>query len=535
MLRRIVLVLLLCAVFRACPAAEWTVQSLVSAAPSCSVIDPVRTTTQDQWQPGLVAQGRISWFRLRSPEAASPRLLVANGPRTGTWWSHPDSATPVVRSRETDPQLALHWPRRFAFELSADSGWQYHCFEAGALRPLNFELEDPLRLAYRERNEWIALALTLGVMLAAGAFGGAYFLRLREPAYGYYALYVAGFVCYLLHLTDVLHELLPLSIRHRTASGVLGWMAMAWTAVSGLRFAFVFTNVDQRFPLIARTAGGLVAIISIGCVIGATLLVAGIGIPPILPLLINGSFVAIVALAMPVFLREAWQGQIQARYFVLGWTPLLLSIGLIAISAISGEAFDPSQNAVLLTAAMSSVALGLGLADVSGRWRDERDAARRDIERDALTGVLSRLALMKHLERAEPGSSLLYFDLDHFKRVNDFHGHPFGDRALRHFANIAGQHVRTIDRFGRIGGEEFVAILPGVDVRQAALVAQRIRRSLLAQPLDQLELSVSIGVAEREAGETAEQWLARADEALYRAKSLGRNRVEPAPPESSSS
>ncbi len=161
--------------------------------------------------------------------------------------------------------------------------------------------------------------------------------------------------------------------------------------------------------------------------------------------------------------------------------------------------------------------------------------------RDALTGLLNRRAMHDLLDaqagkrrRAEDRFSVLMIDVDHFKAVNDRHGHAIGDRALTHIARLMGQALRAQDRLGRLGGEEFLVLLPGCDRSQALAQAERLRLGVRAAPLLDAELSValtvSIGVAEwAGVGEDPSRVLARADQALYRAKGLGRDRVEAAP------
>ena len=120
--------------------------------------------------------------------------------------------------------------------------------------------------------------------------------------------------------------------------------------------------------------------------------------------------------------------------------------------------------------------------------------------------------------------------MDHFKRINDRHGHPVGDQALRHVAALLQSAMRTSDHLGRFGGEEFVLLLPNTPMNQAETVAEKIRDLLHRSPLDaeatSIPLSVSIGVAQwRENVEDISRVLSRADAALFQAKVQGRNRV----------
>ena len=158
---------------------------------------------------------------------------------------------------------------------------------------------------------------------------------------------------------------------------------------------------------------------------------------------------------------------------------------------------------------------------------------------DQLTGLHNRRYLTRHLETlfansASSGRRLafLIIDADHFKSINDSYGHDVGDEVLSEFARRIAANVRGIDLACRFGGEEFVVVMPDTDVSLAWSVAERLRQSVEAQPFaiscppGALNVTISIGVAGSEGPEdSAEALLRRADQALYRAKRDGRNRV----------
>ena len=177
-------------------------------------------------------------------------------------------------------------------------------------------------------------------------------------------------------------------------------------------------------------------------------------------------------------------------------------------------------------------------------------ASRRSMEtlamHDTLTGLLNRRAihdraLSEHnrLRRGATNSplSVIMLDIDHFKAINDRYGHEAGDRALRAISEFLLAQLRSYDGLGRWGGEEFLMLLPGADQAEALAVAERIRANLAqARPAlpdgTQVSLSASLGVAtldDTSVGAVGEQWLddlvRAADQALYRAKNAGRNRV----------
>jgi two-component system cell cycle response regulator len=158
---------------------------------------------------------------------------------------------------------------------------------------------------------------------------------------------------------------------------------------------------------------------------------------------------------------------------------------------------------------------------------------------DPLTGVYNRRYMNAHLERkimeiAETAKpvSILMVDIDHFKAVNDSFGHTVGDEVLKGMAERASLCLRDSDMVARYGGEEFVVVMPDTDDRVAARVAERLRQSIARESFaaatqkQAVRMTVSIGCAStRDPMETSESLLARADEALYKAKGLGRDRV----------
>tara|TARA_R110002049_G_scaffold2750_2_gene21652 strand:- start:508752 stop:510977 length:2226 start_codon:yes stop_codon:yes gene_type:complete len=154
---------------------------------------------------------------------------------------------------------------------------------------------------------------------------------------------------------------------------------------------------------------------------------------------------------------------------------------------------------------------------------------------DPLTGVANRALFDETIKKmtAEtvaggPSFSLIICDIDHFKRVNDVHGHPAGDEALINFASILGEHSRDGDLVARYGGEEFLLLAVNCDNATAATRAEAIRAALERTPLNGLggeSVTSSFGVTEFQAGDSAETVLARADRALLKAKDNGRNRV----------
>ncbi len=159
---------------------------------------------------------------------------------------------------------------------------------------------------------------------------------------------------------------------------------------------------------------------------------------------------------------------------------------------------------------------------------------------DSLTGLANRRRLFDCLEqevyraqRYGTALSLVMFDIDHFKRINDSWGHATGDWVLCRIARETHQLLRKTDQAGRYGGEEFVVLLPETDLSEALLLAQRLSRRISDTVITPehdapMPVTVSVGVAALASDETGEELIHRADQALYRAKQNGRNRVETA-------
>ena len=175
---------------------------------------------------------------------------------------------------------------------------------------------------------------------------------------------------------------------------------------------------------------------------------------------------------------------------------------------------------------------------VSERILELHETLRTHAMHDPLTGLWNRAAILnsfaEELDRAareKKSVAVVLSDVDHFKRVNDTYGHPAGDAVLREVATRLRSSMRSYDRIGRYGGEEFLLVLPGCSPTDAVNVANRIRRTVECKPIDvgtqSICVTASMGVAVScpESNEM-DALIQNADGALYRAKEGGRNRVE---------
>ncbi|HEY1392373.1 MAG TPA: diguanylate cyclase, partial [Methylibium sp.] len=360
-------------------------------------------------------------------------------------------------------------------------------------------------------------------------------LSLRTEEMLYYGLYVGSQALYLLYIMGEGFAFAPFSLL--APLGSLTWIL---PAVSGLYFSVCFfsslMSLHLRMPRV-DTAVRWLAVINGVLGIGS---VFAPGQAQFLLLSVANLVLILPCLAM-LFLaaRFALGGSRHAQLFVTGYA--LLIVFTVLRTWQLGTAQVPSGWIYYgLPAAMviSALLLVAALAEQALEERRALAAARAEAERDPLTGVRNRrsieafvLAALRRAERSQKPMSLLYMDLDHFKRINDTHGHGRGDDCLQAFVRLAQHELREGDALGRVGGEEFLAVLRDTDALAARSIAERIRATVADAPAahgeEPIHLTVSIGVAcVPPLTASVDHVIDAADRALYRAKAAGRNRVE---------
>jgi len=309
-----------------------------------------------------------------------------------------------------------------------------------------------------------------------------------------------------------------------------------------LGFVFVLTGVQRYLGNHVRSAA-LLAVI-------AALFVAGFVLDPLRE---NSSLRVLVFAALHMLLL-GWAGlllwcseragmrifQRMAAVLLLGFSAVMALRSLAAL--VPGVPF--TQGDVQTVAFLAAMVFGflLTMAFAVMMFREKQVELADLAERDPLTGMNNRLSLdeiagtyMQRADRHGQELSVLLFDLDHFKQINDKFGHQVGDRVLTEVAHRISRVVRGDDVAFRFGGEEFLALLPGAGLDQAEEVAERLRSVLSQAPFEiaghRLVLTASFGVVQYQArGESWEDCIRRADEALYRAKRGGRDQVSRALP-----
>lgn len=228
----------------------------------------------------------------------------------------------------------------------------------------------------------------------------------------------------------------------------------------------------------------------------------------------------------------------RSAYFVLvSWLPLL-SLLIVRVGEVIGLWTGPPWLLHALPGAslFAGLIFMIGLSDSLQQLRRDRDRASRLASVDVLTGAMSRPAIQNRLQACVAESqrhglplSVVFFDIDRFKRINDDYGHGIGDSCLKIIALRTRNRLRTYDSLGRWGGDELLVVLPDTQLEEAMGVAENLRSAVNCRPLsidDHLfEATLSLGVAELADGETAAQLMDRVDAALYASKAGGRDRV----------
>lgn len=219
-----------------------------------------------------------------------------------------------------------------------------------------------------------------------------------------------------------------------------------------------------------------------------------------------------------------------------------LPLGTLCVLDYSPRELTPAQLQILqglrnqVMRLLDYRRLNLGQQRLLHELDQARSTMQQMAQTDTLTGLLNRRAFeaqlitaMKQRQLPSGVATLMVLDLDRFKQVNDTHGHQVGDQVLSELANILRQTLRSHDLLCRWGGEEFLALLPGLSPQQAGKVAQRIHQALADHPVRigslTIPLSASIGLAQAQEGDEPDAIIKRADDAMYQAKSSGPGRT----------
>lgn len=399
---------------------------------------------------------------------------------------------------------------------------------SAAAMPVSVELLQAVHRADLVHVGWRAISLSSLLVLAALALG--FWVGIGERSYGYLMLTLLaqfGFFALVggeVRVVPWLAEALGGDPRFAHLFGLLA-------VITGVIFLAHYLELRTRQTRLMR----LLDACSVGlCLLWvASLLTGGAWVATLakLGLLLTVSAVLVAGVV------GAMRRQRAAYFLMLSWLPML---ALVALRLVEPQA--PWTHGAWIGYAfhaafvVSGLVITIGLADTIQQLKRDRDHASNLATYDALTGALSRPAIEGRLKSAVAEAhrtgrplSVVFFDVDRFKRINDDYGHRVGDSCLRIIGLRTRNRLRNFDLFGRFGGDEILVVLPNTRLSEALGVAENLRSAVNCRPLaidgHSLEASLSIGVAELAAGESAEHLLERADEALYASKAAGRDRV----------
>ncbi|MEJ7747488.1 MAG: diguanylate cyclase [Luteimonas sp.] len=429
-------------------------------------------------------------------------------------------------------------------------------------------LYTPKAFAELARDSQLGIGLYYGILLALFFSNLVLWLWLRDNSHAWYLFHISAFGLVLFCLNGLAFEYLWPNSTWTVDKSVPVMICLAQIGMQ--QFARNFLELDRRWLLGDRI--GLAMIVFFGLLIVAALLLPYRIVTPIASQAVFFSVLWIIVETVVVLRR----GYAPAKLFLLAWAVFLLGTAIYTAVAFNLMPKNfVTEYGVQIGSALEMLLLSIALAYryASLRNRNEqlvRDAnehlehnvtlrtaelshaleqlgeangrLRESSQRDALTGVYNRRHFRESFERilhdarhAARPVSLLMADLDHFKRVNDTHGHLVGDDCLRWVARCLDETLADYNAVvARFGGEEFVAVLPGSDMSAAMRAGESLRQRISARPLRigerDIHLTVSIGVHAIDTSQDsrADDAIRAADEALYAAKGQGRDCVRPA-------
>lgn len=240
---------------------------------------------------------------------------------------------------------------------------------------------------------------------------------------------------------------------------------------------------------------------------------------------------ALIYLKGPALIYWAYPTLISV-YFILK-PRLAMYLTLITVLAIAPALINQMDMIMFVTAIMTLVVNNIFVYLFATRMHKNAQELSLLVRRDPLTGAGNRRALDEKLnelialnKRTNQHASLLVLDVDHFKNINDTHGHATGDQVLIQLTDLIKSRIRATDSLYRFGGEEFVVVLVGASLNAAKEIAEELRHGIESNKLiEDIVVTISLGVAEFTIEESGASCLNRCDKAMYQAKESGRNKV----------
>lgn len=552
---------------------------------SVTDLDKVQALPESDWKPmgstntvNIGFSDNAVWIRATLPPAVEDRVLKIAYPlldHVSLAWMQDGEIVREYQVGDRRPFDARPIPNRnFIFPVPDSEATLMALIrvESEGSMQVPISVVSSIKFLSDEQVHYGWQAVFLGIMIAMAVYNIFVMLIVRHSAYLWYVLTVVASAMVILNFNGLLFQWLwpdaPIINRYFTAP------VIAANVLFATMFAIHYLQMQKYSPWSYRIMQSVAVVSLAGVVFGA------FGDYQTATAFVSILAVVVAPLAFVIGLVVWRKGQVLAGFYALAWAPLLIGhlinaiskIGLIPASILTEAA---PQIGVTLEVMLLSFALAYRISlerkrrlqaqertlDVQRRANQTLEArvqARtEELERaneqlkaltitDGLTQVANRRLFDEKLEtewaRARRHGhylSVIIFDLDHFKRVNDAWGHLAGDDCLIRVATICDEIIqRTGDLLARYGGEEFVVLLPETPESGAQLVAERLRKAVSAAPIETaaseecIAVTISVGVAtlvpgseQEEVDLTAADLVQRADDALYSAKSAGRNRV----------
>ncbi len=399
------------------------------------------------------------------------------------------------------------------------------------------EVRSPRAFQFHLLGDSYTMGALFGVPLALSLFNFFIFIFFRDRVYLYYVIFMLSMFGYQLMVHGQISGLQVFTLdTDLTIFGILAGLVM----IFGAQFTRTFLLTPKNAPLWDK----VLLVYMVLALVKTALSLAGLHAEA-------NHMAQFMALLSPVLSIATgvtcWRrGYTPARFYLLAWTAFSLSVVwhvLVSLNLLPWSGL--SALMMVVGSALEAILLSFALADRIRTIQKEQERLRRATRHyrqlsnmDSLTGLFNARYLRDHLEpviekdrRAGKPLSLMIIDVDDFKRFNDTYGHPEGDKVLTSLGMVIRECVRRADVPCRYGGEEFCIILPGANLEQAALVAERIRgqfESLLFEPAGKerpVTVTVSIGTARLAPEDNGAKLISAADKALYEAKSQGKNKV----------
>lgn len=391
---------------------------------------------------------------------------------------------------------------------------------------------DTARLVHRIWTEHVLFGVFFGILFAMFITGLFAWLLVRHRIFGFYLAYLFFLILYHFRV----HGFLWFCNLPYEVYSPLVWFTLGGMGIFMIVFAQQFLGLRKRLPVMNGLLWIGIALFIVQIVTGVLRMdhftnrlayVTG-GIIPIL----------ILCSIMIVYFR----GFREARFYLLAWFPLFMGTVIWATAAYR-QAAIPAAYFFMIGTGLDALLLALAVLDLlKTELREKEEIAAREkhylslARQDSLTGLYNRRYLNETVKRLEQersslsGIVVITIDLDDFKKINDTWGHPAGDLILAAMGRVLRNHIRKTDLACRMGGDEFLVLLPDADTdtahRVASALLDDIRNGALSEGCQfTYKSGVSIGITGSREGDSFDGFLLRADMALYKAKHEGKNRI----------